>query len=40
LTGILSFYARTVEDVMPDDQILTMSSYNRLKIGSAFYSKD
>lgn len=33
-------YTRTTEGIIPDDQILTMSSCDRLKVGSTFYSKD
>ena len=33
-------YTRTTEGVIPEDQILTMSSCNGLKVGSTFYSKD
>ena len=33
-------YTRTTEGIIPDDQILTMSSCDGLKVGSTFYSKD
>jgi hypothetical protein len=33
-------YTRTTEGIIPDDQILTMSSCDWLKVGSTFYSKD
>ena len=33
-------YTRTSERIIPDDQILTMSSCNGLKVGSTLYSKD
>ena len=33
-------YTRTSEGIIPDDQILTMSSCDGLKVGSTFYSKD
>jgi len=33
-------YTRTTEGIMLGNQILTMSSCNGLKVGSAFYSKD
>ncbi len=33
-------YTRTTEGIIPDDQILTMSSCSSLKVGSTVYSKD
>ncbi len=33
-------YTRSSEGVVPDDQVLTMSSCNSLKVGSTIYSKD
>tara|TARA_B100001059_G_C17729191_1_gene525215 strand:+ start:740 stop:1135 length:396 start_codon:yes stop_codon:yes gene_type:complete len=33
-------YTRTTEGIIPDDQILTMSSCDGLQVGSTFYSKD
>jgi len=33
-------YTRTSERIIPDDQILTMSSCDGLKVGSTVYSKD
>ena len=33
-------YTRTTEGIIPDDQILRMSSCDGLKVGSTFYSKD
>ena len=33
-------YTRTTEGIIPDDQVLTMSSCSSLKVGSTYYSKD
>lgn len=33
-------YTRTTEGTIPDDQILTMTSCNGLKVGSTYYSKN
>ena len=33
-------YTRTTEGIIPNDQILTMSSCDGLKVGSTFYMKD
>lgn len=33
-------YIRTTEGIIPDDQVLTMNSCSRLKVGSTFYIKD
>ena len=33
-------YTRSSEGVVPDDQVLTMSSCNSLKVGYTIYSKD
>ena len=33
-------YTRTTEGIIPDDQVLTMSSCGSLKVGSTYYSKD
>jgi hypothetical protein len=33
-------YTRTTEGIIPDDQILTMSSCGRVIVGSTVYSKD
>ena len=37
---VIVSYTRTTEGILPDDQFLTMSSCDRLKVGSTFYSKD
>lgn len=33
-------YTRTTEGIIPEDQVLTMSSCGSLKVGSTYYSKD